>query len=383
MKRGLGLAGALAVAVVAAACGSTSNDSSSSATAPAASSSAASGTAAAGAPIKAAWIYVGSHEDHGWSQAHDDGRKYVQDQLGDKVVTTYKEIVPEGPQTKQVIEDLVTDGNKIIFATSFGYQDAMAEAAAAHPDVYFEQATGFKTGPNLSEYFGAGEDTIYLSGMAAGAASKSGVLGYIVPFPIPEIIRHANAFTLGAQKTHPGAKVKIVWTNSWLDATKETQAAESLVSGGADVLGQNVDSPATGQVAEKRNVPWVGYDSDASSFAPKQWLTAAVYNWGPYYLRRVQAAVDGTWKTENYWGTIADGFTDLAPFGPGVSEETKALIETTKKSIADGSFYEFTGPLKDNTGKERLAAGAKLSLDDILKMDWFVEGVEGNPKGSS
>src|SRR5262249_32820331 len=288
---------------------------------------AGTGSAKHQAAFKAAWIYVGPHNDAGWSQAHDEGRQYVQKTLGSKVETTYKENVPEGPQVEQVIEQLIRDGNKIIFATSFGFQNAMAAAAKKHPDVKFEMATGTTVLPNMSEYYGAGEDSIYLSGMAAGAASKSGVIGYVVPFAIPEVIRHTNAFTLGAQATHPGAKVKIVWTNSWFDPAKEKKAAQSLHAAGADVIGQNVDSPSAGQYAESVSLPWVGYDSDAQKFAPKSWLTGAVYDWGIYYLRRVQAAMDGTWKTGFYYGSLKDGFTKLAPFGPGVSAKTRAAIK--------------------------------------------------------
>ena len=204
------------------------------------------------AAFKAAWIYVGPHNDGGWSQAHDKGRLYVQSKLGSSVETTFKENVPEGPQVAQVIESLIRDGNKIIFATSFGFQPSMVSEAKKHPDVKFEMATGTAQSSNMAEYFGAGEDAIYLSGMAAGAATKKGIIGYVVPFAIPEVIRHANAFALGAQATHPGVKVKLIWTNSWFDPGKETKAAQSLHAGGADVLGQNVDSPAAGQYAEKK-----------------------------------------------------------------------------------------------------------------------------------
>ncbi len=332
-----------------------------------------------GGTYKAAWIYVGPHDDHGWSQAHDAGRLYVQKTLGDKVQTTFKENIANGPQLRQTVDSLVQQGYKMIFGTSFGFFDK--KLAEKYPDVLFEQATGTDTADNLSEYFGAGEDTIYLSGMAAGAATKSGKLGYVVPFPIPEVIRHANAFALGAQATHPGATVKLVWTNSWFAPTTEKKAAESLVSAGADVLGQNVDSPAAGQFAETKGVPWVGYDSNAQSFAPKSWLTAAVYDWGPYYLRRVKAAMDDTWKSGFYYGNIKDGFTDLAPFGPKVSEETKAAIAAKKKAIVNGSFYEFTGPLQDQGGKIRVAAGKKLTVEDLYAMNWLVKGVIGSPKG--
>ena len=342
---------------------------------------AATSTAAKQAPFKAAWIYVGPHSDHGWSQAHDAGRLAVQKALGSKVQTTYKELVPEGAQTCQVIESLIRDGNKIIFGTSFGFQTCMASEAKKHPDVYFEQATGTLQSKNMAEYFGAGEDTIYLSGMAAGAATKKGLIGYVVAFPIPELIRHANAFALGAQATHPGVKVRLIWTNAWVDPAKEKKAAEALHAAGADVLGQNVDSPATGQYAQSVGVPWVGYDSNAKQFAPTSWLTAAVYDWGVYYLPRVKAAMNGSWKTGFYYGNIKDGFTDIAPFGPKVSSKTKALIAAKRKALVDGTFYEFAGPLYDQAGKLRVPAGKKLTVKDLYAMNWLVKGVIGSAKG--
>jgi basic membrane lipoprotein Med (substrate-binding protein (PBP1-ABC) superfamily) len=341
----------------------------------------ASSPAKSSAAFKAAWIYVGPHLDAGWSQAHDEGRLAVQKALGSKVQTTYKENVPEGPQVAQVIESLIRDGNKIIFATSFGFQPAMIAAAKKHPDVKFEMATGSVTSKNLAVYYGAGEDAIYLSGIAAGAATKAGTVGYVVPFAIPEVIRHTNAFTLGVQKAHPGAKVKIIWTNSWFSPDKEKKAAESLHSAGADVIGQNVDSPAAGQYAESAGIPWVGYDSNAKKFAPKSWLTAAVYNWGPYYTKRVTEAMNGTWKTGSYYGSIKDGFTLLAPFGKGVSAATKKLIATEKAKIVSGSWNEFSGPIYDQKGKLRIKAGARASMSELMSMDYLVKGVIGSPKG--
>ena len=339
------------------------------------------GSAKSSGAFKAAWIYVGPHNDGGWSQAHDQGRLYVQKMLGSKVQTTYKENVPEGPQVAQVIDQLIADGNKIIFATSFGYQPAMFAAAKKNPDVKFEMATGTQMAKNMSEYYGAGEDAIYLSGIAAGAATKTGTVGYVVPFPIPEVIRHTNAFTLGVQKAHPGAKVKIVWTNSWFSPDKEKKAAESLKSAGADVLGQNVDSPAAGQFAESKGVPWVGYDSNAKKFAPKSWLTAAVYNWGPYYLKRTQAAISGSWKSGFYYGSLKDGFTLLAPFGKGVSAATKVLIAKQEALIKSGKWNEFSGPIYDQSGKLRIKPGHKPSVSDLYSMSFLVKGVIGSPKG--
>jgi basic membrane protein A len=331
--------------------------------------------------FKAAWIYVGPHNDAGWSQAHDAGRLFVQKALGGKVQTTFKENVPEGPQVKQVIESLIRDGNQIIFATSFGFQNAMAEEAKLHPDVKFEMATGTAQSANMAEYFGAGEDANYLAGMAAGAATKKNRIGLVVAFPIPEVIRHTNAFTLGARSVNPNAKVQILWTNSWFAPDKEKKAAEALAAAGADVLAQNVDSPATGQFAESRHLPWVGYDSDARKFAPTSWLTAPVYNWGPYYLSRVKAAMGGTWKTGFYYGNLKDGFVTLAPYGPKVSAATRAAIAKKRAALVSGKFYEFKGPLYDQAGKLRVPAGKSLSVPDLYAMNWLVKGVVGSAKG--
>jgi basic membrane protein A len=257
----------------------------------------------------------------------------------------------------------------------------MAQSAKKHPDVYFEQATGTIQTKNMAEYFGAGEDANYLAGIAAGAATKKNLIGLVVAFPIPEVIRHTNAFALGTQAANPNAKVKIVWTNTWFDPAKEKKAAESLVGAGADVLAQNVDSPATGQYAQSKKLPWVGYDSDARKFAPTSWLTAPVYNWGPYYLSRVKAAMDGSWKTGFYYGNLKDGFVRLAPFGPGVTTKTKAVIAAKLKALKDGSFYEFTGPLYDQSGKLRVPKGKRLTVKDLYAINWLVKGVIGSPKG--
>jgi basic membrane protein A and related proteins len=331
--------------------------------------------------FKAAWIYVGPHTDGGWSQAHDAGRLKVQKALGSKVQTTYKENVPEGPQVAQVIESLIRDGNKMIFATSFGFQTAMVAAAKKHPDVYFEMATGTAQSKNMAEYFGASEDAIYLSGMAAGAATKKGTIGFIAPFPIPEVIRHANAFVLGAQAMRPKTKVRLVWTHSWFDPKKERQAAESLVSAGADVIGQNVDSPSAGQYAQSKGIPWVGYNSNAKKFAPTSWLTAATYDWGVYYVPRVKAAMNGTWKTGFYYGGLKDKFVGLAPYGAKVTAKTKAAIAKKKQALIKGTFYEFAGPLYDQKGKLRVPKGKRMTVKDLYAMNWLVKGVIGSPKG--
>jgi basic membrane protein A and related proteins len=338
------------------------------------------------AAFKVAWIYPGPHNDGGWSQGHNAGRLYVEKMLGDKVQTTYKENVFSNASVPQVVAGLVRDGYQMIFGDSFGQFElgVNGQLYAKYPKVLFEQATGLQIKPNQAEFFGAGEDTIYLSGMAAGAASKKGVIGYVAAYGIPEVVRHINAFTLGAQATHPGAKVRIVWTNAWVSPSKETAAAKALHSAGVDVLGQNVDTPAAGVYAEKAGIPWVGYDSDARKFAPKQWLTAAVYNWGPYYLKRVKAAIAGTWKPGFYYGSIKDGFTSLAPYGPKVTPKTKAAIAAKKALIVSGKWNEFCGPVYDQAGKLRIPKGTcldpktKAGIAALYSMQWLVRGVIGS-----
>lgn len=331
---------------------------------------------------KAAWIYVGPINDGGWTQAHNEGREQVEEELGDAVETTYKESIPEGPEAEQVVRDLVAEGNEIIFATSFGYGDVLAEMAEEFPEVRFEHATGITTGENLATYFGASEDTIYLTGLAAGAAiPDGGTVGFVAPFPIPEVIRHINAFQVGVAEVNPEATTKVVWTNTWFDPEVERQAADSLIADGVDAIASGQDSPASGEAASEADLPFVGYDSDQSENLGDIWLTASLYNWGGYYTDRVQAVADGTWETGAYYGGIEDGLVSLAPFGPLVSEETQQLIEQRQQEIVDGEFYEFDGPLVDQDGEERVPEGESMSLEEILAMDWFIEGVEGNPAG--
>jgi basic membrane protein A len=331
---------------------------------------------------KAAWVYVGPINDGGWTQAHNEGRLMVEEELGDSVETTYKENVPEGPEAKQVMEDLIKDGNQIIFATSFGYGDVLQELSEKYPDVKFEHATGAATTDNLATYFGASEDTIYLTGLAAGAAiPEGGTVGFVAPFPIPEVIRHINAFELGVQVNNPTATTKVVWTNTWFDPEVERKAADSLIADGVDAIASGQDSPASGEAALEKGLPFVGYDSDQSENLSEIWLTASLYNWGPYYTKRVQEVADGSWKTGEYYGSIADGFVSLAPFGDLVSEETQTQIEEAQASIEDGSFSVFTGPIEDQDGEVKIPEGETATLPELLAMDWFVKGVEGNPAG--
>ena len=369
----VGIALLAAVGLVATACSKSSNSSS-------------------GSTVKAAWIYVGPINDGGWTQAHNAGREYVQQQLGSKVQTTYKENVPEGPEVAQVINDLIKDGNTIIFATSYGYKEAMQAAAKANPNVKFEMATGDsitlgETVPsNYNEFYGAGEDSLYVTGIAAGKATKNNTIGVSAPFAIPEVIRGINAFTLGAQSVNPDAKVKVVWTKTWFDPAVERKSAESLVSSGADVIFSHQDSPSAGEVAKANNLPWFGYDSDQSGAYSSVWQTAATYNWGPFELSEINKLIGKTWKQNNYYGTIADNFTGLAQYGSTVATATKTAMDAELAKAKGGKadafgWYWGLADRQDQTGKTVITKGQQLTMKDLYTMAYFVKGVDGSPKG--
>ena len=335
-----------------------------------------------GDALKVAFVYIGPVGDAGWTKKHDDGRKYLEATLDKKVEVTYLESVPEGARSEQTFEKLARDGYGLIFGTSFGYGDAMLKVAKKYPNVKFEWATGYKTSKNLGTYFGAAEEARYLSGIAAGAASKSGKIGYVAAFPIPEVLRGINAFTLGAQSVNPAATVQVVWTSTWFGPDKEKQAAESLRDAGADVLAMHQDSPATGQVAEAAGLKWVGYNDNLERFAPTAWLTGPVWDWGPYYVATAQAVINGKWKSGQYYGTMDDGLVGLAPFGPSVSAATQAAILAKEAEIKAGTFKPFTGPIVDQAGNVIVPAGETASLGALLGTDYFVKGVIGEiPKG--
>jgi basic membrane protein A and related proteins len=329
-------------------------------------------------PFKAAWVYVGPVGDAGWSFAHDLGRKAVEAELGDKVKTSFVESVPEGADAERVIRDLATQGNKVIFATSFGYMEPMLKVAKDFPDVKFEHATGYKTAPNMRVYDSRFYQDTYMAGMIAGKMTKTNTLGFVGSFPIPEVLRNINAFTLGAQSVNPKIKTRVVWVNSWFDIPKETEAAQTLINGGADVLLQNTDSTAVLQTAEKNGKFAFGWDSDMSAFAPKAHLGSAIVDWSNYYKKSVKEAMDGSWKgdTVTRWG-VAEGQNDLVKISDAVPAETKAKVEEVKAAIKGGTFEVFTGPIVDNAGKERLAKDAKADDDWRGKVDFYVKGVEG------
>ncbi|GCB03410.1 BMP family ABC transporter substrate-binding protein [Ralstonia sp. SET104] len=360
-----------------------SNDNAPGNAAPAASSApAATAPAPANEPLKVAFVYVGPVGDAGWTHAHDDGRKEVEAKFGDKVKTSFVESVPESAaDAERVFRDLATQGNKVIFGTSFGFMESMLKVAKEFPDVKFEHATGFKTADNLGQYDVRTYEGAYLAGVVAGKMSKSGKLGVVGSVPIPEVIRNIDSFTLGARSVNPKATTRVVWVNKWFDPGKEREAATTLIGQGVDVLMQNTDSAAVVQTAQEKGVYALGWDSDMTKFGEKAHLAASINKWGVYYTKVIGDVLENKWKPETVWWGLKEGAIDLGAYNAVVPEDVKALVETRKKGIIDGSAPIWKGPLKDNTGKEVLSAD-KVADDGFLHgIKFYVEGVEGKIPG--
>ncbi|AMO98138.1 basic membrane family protein [Collimonas arenae] len=352
---------------------------------PAAAPASAAASAAAPAkaePLKVAFVYIGPVGDAGWTFAHDQGRKAVEQKYGDKVKTTFVENVPESAaDAERVIRQLATDGNKLIFGTTFGYMEAMLKVAKEFPDVKFEHATGFKTADNLAQYDVRTYEGAYLAGVVAGKMSKTGKLGVVASVPIPEVIRNIDSFTLGARSVNPKATTRVVWVNKWFDPGKEREAATTLIGQGVDVLMQNTDSAAVVQTAQEKGVYAFGWDSDMSSFGPKAHLAASMINWGTYYTKRVGEVLDGSWKTGTSWLGLKDDGIDLGAFNAALPDDVKALVAERKKAIIDGSAPIWKGPIIDNTGKEAVAKDAVANDDFLHGIKFYVQGVEGKVPG--
>jgi simple sugar transport system substrate-binding protein len=334
---------------------------------------------AADAPIKVAFIYVDPVGDTGWSYQHDVARRELERVLGDKVKTTYLESVPATADAERVIRQLAVAGNQLIFTTSFGYMEPTLRVAKLFPNVKFEHATGFKTAPNVVTYETRFYEGAYLLGVLAGKTTKSNSLGFVGSFPIPEVIRNINAFTLGARSVNPKATTKVIWVDTWYDPGKERQAAEALIAQGADVLAQNTDSPAVVQVAEKHGVHAFGWDSDMSKYGPNAQLTANTEIWADYYVDEVRKVMAGTWTGGRQTANgIKENMIALTPLNKSIPADVVKLFEDKKRDIVSGKLLPFAGPLKDNTGAVKLPAGSALTHEQLQAINWYVEGVEGS-----
>jgi simple sugar transport system substrate-binding protein len=350
--------------------------------APVASAASAPASAASAAPLKIAFAYLGPAGDHGWTYAHDEARKAVQAKFGDKIVTSFVENVPESADAERVFRDMATQGNKLIFGTSFGYMEPMLKVAADFPEVKFEHATGYKQTANMRTYDSRTYMGAYMCGVIAGKMTKSNTLGVVGSIPVPEVLRNINAFTLGAQSVNPKIHTKVVWVNSWFDPPKETEAAQSLINGGADVLLQNTDSTAVLQTAEKNKKYAFGWDSDMSKFAPNAHLASAVINWTPYYTQTVQEMLDGTWKGGiNTWWGVKEGAIDIVSISDKVPADVKELVAKVKTGLGDGSLQVWKGPILGQDGKEVIKKDEVADDKFLSGVSFYVKGVEGKVPG--
>ena len=328
-------------------------------------------------PLKIAFAYVGPVGDGGWTFAHDNARKALEKEFGDKIATSFVENVPESADAERVIRDMASQGNKVIFGTTFGYMETMMKLAPEFKDVKFEHATGYKTADNMRTYDSRTYEGAYMNGVIAGAMTKSNVIGVVASVPIPEVIRNINSFTMGAQSVNPKIKTKVVWVNEWFNPPKETEAATSLINAGADVLMQNTDSPAVLKTAEEKGKRAFGWDSDMTAYGPKAHLASAVINWTPYYIKATKDALEGTWTTGGGWWGVKEGAIDLVSIADDIPAETKAKVEAIKAGLKDGSFSIWKGPLVDNTGKTILKKD-EIADDKFLSgVKFYVKGVDG------
>jgi simple sugar transport system substrate-binding protein len=333
-------------------------------------------SASAADKLKVGFIYLGPVGDFGWTYQHEVARQMVVKALGDKIETTYLENVNEGPDAERSIEQLARTGHQIIFTTSFGYMDPTVKVAKKYPKLDFEHATGFKRAPNLGTYSGRFYEGRYIQGVIAAKMSKTGVLGYVGSFPIPEVVSGINATMLGAQTVNPNIKVKIIWANTWFDPGKEADAAKALIDQGADVIMQHTDSPAPVQVAAQRGVFAFGQDSDMIKFGPKTQLTAIVDNWGPYYVRQVQAKLDGKWTSQDTWDGLKEKMVVMAPY-TNMPDDVKKLAMDTEAAIVAGTLHPFKCPVVDQDGKTvECKGGTHLDAGQILGMNFYVKGID-------
>ena len=326
-------------------------------------------------PTKVGFVYLGHPGDHGWTYAHDQGRKALEEHFGDAVEVTIVENVPEGPDSERVIRQLAQGGMDIIFTTSFGYMDPTEKVAADFPDVKFEHATGYKSGPNFANYNARFHEGRYIQGMLAAKMSKTGKIGYIASFPIPEVIMGINATMQGAKSVNPDMEISIIWVSSWFDPGKEADAANALIDQGADVLMQHTDSPAAMTAAQEKGIYAFGQASDMSKFGPDAQLTAIVNNWGPYYIERVQAIKDGTWETGSSWNGFDAGLVEMAPYNATIPADVVAEAEAAVAAIASGELNVFTGPINKQDGSVYLAEGETAELGSLWDMNFYVEGI--------
>lgn len=330
--------------------------------------------------IKVGFIYVGPVGDGGYTYAHNEGRLYMEKELGIQESIIKESVPEEDSEVQNVIASMIDEGANVIIGTSFGFMNGMKKSAAEYPNVKFLHCSGSELAENMGNYFGRIYQARYLSGIVAGMKTKSNIIGYVGAFEMPEVVRGLNAFTLGVRSVNPEAVVKVTYTQTWYDPAKEKEAAKALLDKGADVIAQHQDTAGPQQAAEEKEAFAIGYNTDMANTAPKANMTSAIWNWGPYYVDQIQAIIDGTWKSESYWKGFEDGIVDLAPLTKNAPEGAEEKVEAAKKDITSGKNKIFVGPLKDNKGAEKLAKDKVMTDEELLNFDWYVEGVDYDGK---
>ncbi len=332
---------------------------------------------AADDPLKIGFIYVGPTGDFGWSYQHDQGRLAVEEKFGDAVETLYVESVPEGADAERVLRQMAQSGTDLIFTTSFGYMDATLKAAEEFPEVKFEHATGFKRADNVSTYSSRFYEGRHILGLIAGQETETNKVGYIASFPIPEVVRGINAAYLAAKSVNPDVEFKVVWVSTWFDPAKEADAANALIDQGVDVIMQHTDSPAAMTIAEEKGIKAFGQASDMINFGPNAQLTSIIDNWNDYYIARTQAVLDGTWESTDTWGGFADDMVHMSDYSDQLPAELIEQAQAAQAAIESGELHPFTGPINKQDGSPWLAEGETAPDEDLLSMDFYVEGLVG------
>lgn len=328
-------------------------------------------------PLAVAFVYVGPVGEAGWSFAHDAARRAVERSFGTQVRVTAVPSVHEGSDAERVLRDLVAQGHRLIFATSFGYMEPALRVAADHPAVKFEHATGFKTAPNLRTYDTRSYEAAYLAGLVAGGVTRSGLLGVVGAMPAPAVLNGINAFTLGALAVNPRVRTRVVWINEWFNPPRETEAAQSLFNLGADVLMATTDSPAALEVAQRVGKHGFGLSSNMSRFAPKAHLGSIINDWAPYCVKAVRDVIDGRWSVGHAWWGMKEGAVDLVGVPEDLPAALKARLNATRGGLRDGSFAIWQGPLQDNAGNRVLGPGQVADDAFLRQTSFYVNGVEG------
>ncbi|TGD74614.1 BMP family ABC transporter substrate-binding protein [Mangrovimicrobium sediminis] len=333
--------------------------------------------AGAQAPVKVAFMHENPVGQGGWTLSHELARKELEAYFGERIVTTALDGVPPGGDAERVMTKLARDGNQLVFATSFGFMNSAVRVARRFPKVKFEHASGYTTARNLGTYQIRAYQGRYLAGYAAALASKTGRLGYVGSFPIPEVLRGINAYTIGARAARPDITVEVVWINTWSDAGRSREAADLLIARNADVITHHTETAAAIQAAEQAGVWSVGYQTDRSAYAPQHHLVSIAHNWFPIYKRKVQSVIDGTWTSNVDWVGVEEDATQLVGWGPQVPEDIRAAVAAERQRMLDGELNVWRGPLKDSSGQERVAAGAIPADDALIAMEWLLEGIIG------